>query len=296
MDDCSIFSWKAAGSAAGIALCLRTSCCHPLLQIPYNKSMLKCPICQEDLKQDGRSWKCVNRHSFDQAKEGYLNLSRKQKSDSGDNKLMVQARTAFLETGAYAFLKDEISRLLDEKKPEVLIDLGCGQGYYTKDFALKAEQSYGMDLSKEAIRHAAKHDHKTQYLVGSIFSLPFPDESADVLTSIFTPIPAEEAARVLKKDGWFITAMPGRMHHAELKEAMYENVRLNEDPKAPEGFELVEQKELSEKKHVDDVMALLEMTPYRFKSPLESVEKIRNMKEGLDVTFDFIVSVWRKKA
>lgn len=258
--------------------------------------MLKCPICHEDLHQEGRSWKCQNRHSFDEAKEGYLNLSRKQKSDSGDNKLMVQARTAFLETGAYQFLKDKICSLLDQKKPEVLIDLGCGQGYYTSDFAKHADSCWGMDLSKDAIRHAAKHDKKTQYLVGSIFSLPFADKSADVLTSIFTPLPAKEASRVLKDDGWFITAVPGKMHHAELKEAMYETVRLNDEPKDLPGFELVSREEISQKPHVDDVMALLEMTPYRFKSPLESVEKIRNMTEGLDVTFDFIVSVWKKKA
>lgn len=255
--------------------------------------MLKCPNCQSDLRREGRSWKCRNGHSFDQARQGYVNLSHKQKS-GGDNKLMVQARTKFLESGAYDFLRKKLCRILEEIHPHVLIDLGCGQGYYTSAFAKTADDSYGIDLSKDAISHAAKCDPKTQYIVGSIFSLPFGDQSADALVSVFTPLPVKEALRVLKPGGVFITASPGRMHHFELKEALYENVRLNEPAPTLEGFELVQEEELSDRIHVEDPFALLEMTPYRYKCPHSSVEKVQNMKDGLDVTFDFVIRVWRK--
>lgn len=206
---------------------------------------------------------------------------------------MVQSRTAFLEKDYYDFMRQALKDETAAIKPNVLADLGCGQGWYTKEFAPLAGQCYGIDLSKEAIAHAAGQDKKTQYIVGSIYDLPFEDESVDLLISIFTPIPEEEARRVLKADGVFLVVSPGTNHHHELKEILYETVRPNDPPKDLEGFVLKKRQELSEKKHVDDAMELLDMTPYRYKSPQAGVERVRNLN-GLDVTFDFLLSTWRK--
>lgn len=256
---------------------------------------MKCPICHEPLVHEGRIFRCKNGHSFDQARQGYVNLSRKQKA-SGDNAEMVKARTAFLESGLYDFLQEDVQALLKTLHPKTYLDLGCGEGYYTRRFAQEAREAYGIDLSIPAIAHTAGQDKKTQYIVGSIYDLPFDDESMDVLTSIFTPIPSQEAARVLKKDGMLITVTPGKMHHYELKEVLYPTVRLNDELKELEGYELVEQKEISRVQHVDDVKALLDMTPYRYKTSKEGLAKIDALRDGLDVTFDFLISQWRKKA
>ncbi len=255
---------------------------------------MRCPICHEPLDHQGKVFVCKNRHSFDQARQGYVNLSRKQKS-SGDNTKMVQARSAFLESGPYDFLRDEIRQDLKQIHPDVLIDLGCGQGYYTKSFAECARDSYGIDLSVPAIAHAAGQDKKTQYIVGSIFDLPFDDDSVDAMVSIFTPLPTKEIHRVLKPDGTLIVAGPGKEHLLELKELLYDRVRLNDEPTDKlDGFHLKSRKVIREKKHVEDVKSLLDMTPYAYKTSKEAMEKIENLKDGLDVTFEFVVSEWGK--
>lgn len=253
---------------------------------------MRCPICSEPLVLENKTFKCANNHTFDKARQGYVNLSHKQKP-SGDCADQVAARTRFLEKGYYSFLKDELISILKQVHPDVLIDLGCGQGWYTKDFASCAKESYGIDLSKAAIAHAAARDKKTQYIVGSIYHLPFEDQSADVLTSVFTPLPSLEASRVLKDDGLFVTVAPGVSHLKELKEQLYETVRLNGEPPAPEGFVLEDQEVISKKVLVEDVMSLLEMTPYYYKSPREGIERLK--KAGpMEITFEFIISKWRK--
>lgn len=254
---------------------------------------MKCPICHEPLQREGKSYQCKNKHTFDIAKSGYVNLSRKQKA-SGDNKLMVQARSEFLESGYYAFLKDELTKQIASLRPENYLDLGCGQGYYTKDLSQYAKHAYGIDLSVPAITHASKHDPHTQYIVGSIYSLPFADQSMDVLTSIFTPIPCQEAARVLKSSGRLITVTPGKMHHVELKQQLYTEVRYNPPMKPLAEFELVNQQEIEQVHLVQDVMALLKMTPYFYKTPKEAIEKLQANQQGLAITFQFVISTWRK--
>lgn len=63
-----------------------------------------CPVCKEELKLDGRTYRCINNHCFDCAKQGYVNLLQSNKSKSkrhGDDKLMIEARTEFLNTDSY---------------------------------------------------------------------------------------------------------------------------------------------------------------------------------------------------
>ncbi len=261
--------------------------------------ILICPVCSEKLEQvpgsKGRQFSCPNRHSFDRAKSGYLNLSHKQKV-SGDNREMVEARTRFLEEGYYDFLRQRIDQMLEELHPHVLIDIGCGQGWYTGSFARYAEECYGADLSKEAILHASKTDKKSQYIVASIYRLPFESSSADVIVSIFTPIPEDEILRVLRPDGLFISASPGTMHHYELKEVLYDKVRLNDPPHSLNRLLFVSQEEISQKIHVKDVQSLLDMTPYRYRCPKEGLERLGRLSDGLDVTFDFLITTYQKPA
>ena len=253
-----------------------------------------CPKCSAELVLEGKTFKCANGHCFDRARQGYVNLSLKQKA-SGDNKDMVKARSLFLEKGYYGFLRDELEKLVKECHPEVYVDLGCGQGWYTKKLADYAKESYGIDLSKEAVHYAAAHDKKTQYIVGSIYHLPVKDDSVDLMTSIFTPIPEKEVLRVLKKDGIFITVSPDTGHHLQLKQVLYDSVRLNDAPPELEGFEKLKEIHLSRTEHVMELMDLLEMTPYRYKSPRKGIEALEEIKNGLDIDFQFVIQIWRKQ-
>ncbi len=59
---------------------------------------LICPLCHSSLNLTERSWCCENRHQFDQAKEGYVNLlpvQHKGSREPGDSAEMMQARRDF---------------------------------------------------------------------------------------------------------------------------------------------------------------------------------------------------------
>ena len=113
-----------------------------------------CPVCKKILNGSDKIYSCENRHSFDIAKEGYLNLNLKNSQNTGDNTEMIRARKAFLEKGYYDFLRQEINKYINEN--DGLVDLACGEGYYTSFF--KAKDKIGIDLSKTGLRIASKAD------------------------------------------------------------------------------------------------------------------------------------------
>lgn len=67
--------------------------------------MLLCPKCGSKLIKEKRVWRCLNNHSYDIAKRGYVNLALHHKALSGDDRDMVKARTRFLSHGYYAPLQ-----------------------------------------------------------------------------------------------------------------------------------------------------------------------------------------------
>src|SRR5882724_7875626 len=99
----------------------------------HNVSLLACPFCQGALEEMGKSLVCPNRHSFDIAREGYVNLLRKKLP--GDTREMLVARRAFLERGFYQSLSDVLNQLVVTRIQEMeqavyILDAGCGEGYY----------------------------------------------------------------------------------------------------------------------------------------------------------------------
>jgi 23S rRNA (guanine745-N1)-methyltransferase len=99
----------------------------------------------------------------------------------GDNKLMIDAREAFLKKDYYKPLCDEIIRMVKKYNHNLILDAGCGEGYYTSKIAEECSGIFGVDISKNALVNAFKKDKKTKYAVASLFNLPFFDESFDVV-------------------------------------------------------------------------------------------------------------------
>lgn len=263
-------------------------------ELVYTNNMLVCPVCKEPLSCENHQFVCKNHHTFDQAKEGYVNLSLKQKKMTGDNPAMVRARTAFLEKGYYDFLRDALKMIIHEYSAFTLLDAGCGQGYYTKEFASCVNTVYGVDLSKAAIQYAAKHDKKSTYIVSSIYDCPFRNESFDLVTTIFTPDAKSEFYRLLKPGGYLIQVGPGPFHCFELKSILYENAYLNPEPLHDRpGFTCIDIQNIKRVFLVKDLRSLLEMTPYRYRTKASDLDKIDSYS-SLDVTFDFMIHVWRK--
>lgn len=273
------------------------------------KSLFVCPVCGKPLEINGKNYKCENNHSFDAAKSGYINLltsDRMNTKNPGDNKQMVNARSIFLDKGYYAHLRECLSEAVTEvaEKGNVLLDAGCGEGYYTcgifeksveKNIDIKAA---GIDISKFATDKAAKRSKKIEFAVGSVFHIPFSDNSCDILLNVFAPFCLEEYMRVLKKGGYMIMAIPDKMHLWELKQAVYENPYEN-NPKEEtiEGFEFV--KKLSAKKNIllecnEDIVNLFAMTPYFYNTRPEDREKLSLLNE-LETQTEFEVLIYRKK-
>ncbi len=97
-----------------------------------------CPLCHAPLSRSDNHYSCPQRHQFDLAKEGYVNLlpvQFKRSRDPGDSAEMMQARRAFLDAGHYQPLRDAIAERLRHYAPTDLLDIGCGEGYYTHAFA-----------------------------------------------------------------------------------------------------------------------------------------------------------------
>ncbi len=259
----------------------------------------RCPVCKKTLKKINRTLVCDNRHSFDLAKSGYVNLCRNFKPTQGDNKEMVASRTAFLEKDYYRSLKDELVSIVSKLNPEVLFECACGQGYYTRQLkAATTGEVHAFDLSKEAILYASKKDKESSYVIASIFDLPVFDESADLITVVFAPTAIEEFHRVLKKEGLLITVGPGADHLFEMKAAVYDEPYKNQDaPAVLSGFELVEQRFVKDVIHVaskEEILALFMMTPYTYKTSEKDMEKLKALDE-LETQIHFSICIYRKK-
>ena len=253
---------------------------------------IACPVCKKELSKTNGSYRCENNHTFDLAKEGYLNLNLRNSQNTGDNPTMIKARKNFLEKGYYDFLKDEVNNLLN--KEDRLVDLACGEGYYTRDFI--CEDKIGIDLSKSGLKIASRSDKSTLYILSSIFRNPLYAESADKVVTIFAPIAKAEISRILRQHGQFILVKPDVYHLYELKDALYEKPYCNEIEEIDiPGLKLLKEIKIADKRKVirEDLNNLFMMTPYFNTTSPEDKAKLQNI-EQLEITFAFIIDVYQK--
>lgn len=253
--------------------------------------LLRCPVCGRELIRKERTAVCEQRHSFDYARQGYLNLFLSRGGAHGDSAESVRARTRFLERGHYAFLKDHLQTLTARLPHAVTVDLACGEGYYTS--ALAGDEKYGFDLSKDALKHAARSDPGTAYTVASIFALPFADEAADIVTTCFAPVAKDEIMRILKPHGSFLLVSPAEDHLYELKQALYDAPYENTVDDI--GWPAAEEFRLSQVMHLDHegMMDLFAMTPYYYHTADKDRRKLDDL-DHLDVRASFIIRRYEK--
>ncbi len=250
-----------------------------------------CPVCKEVLEKQDKTYKCLNSHSFDIAKQGYLNLNMKSSSNTGDEKEMIKARNAFLNQDYYLFLRNKINEIIDEIKPNNILDLACGEGYYTSSYNVK--DKIGIDLSKEALKIASKTDTSSLYILKNIFDVPLSDNSLDAIITIFAPI-SSEIKRLLKDNGHFILVKPDIDHLFELKAAVYDKPYLNEVEEINiDGLSLQKEYKIKQKAILNNEMLnnLFKMTPYYHKTSKTDMNKLSNI-DYLQVSFSFIIDVY----
>jgi 23S rRNA (guanine745-N1)-methyltransferase len=275
------------------------------------KSILfKCPSCNEALIKEKKTYRCKNKHTYDEAKEGYVNLllaQHKKSKNPGDNDEMIKSRQAFLNKGYYSSLSAQIVKIIASSKQRFnqnILDIGCGEGYYMDEIK-KASTSEklslnGIDISKTAVKLAGKRKMKALLSVSSAYDLPFFDNSFNTILSVFSPVSSKEIDRLLKSgNSQIIMVGPAEEHLKELTAHIYDevlphkgNYSVLDDEKA---FTLKEQIEIKEEISVkkEDILDLLRMTPYYWQTTVEIKENILALDE-LKTTIHFYIRVYSK--
>ena len=278
---------------------------------PY--STIVCPIDQTPLRAEGSSLRCEKNHSFDRAREGYTNLLAVQWKGSknpGDDADMVTARTRFLSAGLYAPIAErvvaELRPLFDSEEPARVADAGCGEGYYLRTIAALAGggkapllELGGYDISKPAVRAAAKQGGPIAYFVAGHRHPPFAAGSVDALLSIFGFADWASFAGLLSEDGRVITVDSGPDHLRELREIVYPEVKETKaarfEEQAEAGFTLEAEDSLRFSFTVPSAALLadlLSMTPHGHRAPAER-KKLLLERSSLALTGEVVLRRWR---
>jgi 23S rRNA (guanine745-N1)-methyltransferase len=272
--------------------------------------LLCCPLDKLALRQQDSQLRCANGHSFDIARQGYVNLlgpSDKRSRDPGDSKEMVVARRAFLSSGHYEPLAQRLIELLRPLTgvDSVIVDAGCGEGYYLEQLRAQLPVSrhnaptvIGFDISKQAVQAATRRFAAT-WLVASNRNIPLAAGSADCLLSLFGFPVFESFRTVLKHGGTLLTANAGPQHLIELREILYPSVRHSTSKVTTQaqaaGFSVGETSTLQFKTAPMgqlQIQQLLGMTPHLFRTTMEGKERaarLENFSVTVDVTFHRLV-------
>lgn len=265
---------------------------------------LICPLDGQPMRCEGRTWRCASGHSYDLAKQGYVNLlpvQKKRSRDPGDSKAMVQARQRFLQQGYYQPLANAIGDWALADSGQAILDAGCGEGYYLRQLIVAAEQQQkslsvaALDISKWAVQTAAKQDKRLTWMVASNNDVPLADQSVDSLLCIFGFPVAAEFWRLLSSGGSLLMVDPAADHLRELKQVIYPEVRdkLRQSPIDDRYFELEQQQRHTFTVTLDgkaDIHDLLTMTPHLYRSNSEGRQRAAELSQ-LTVTVD----VWLRR-
>lgn len=263
---------------------------------------LICPICEKPLFRQENRFLCPGNHSFDIARQGYVNLlpiQRKHSAHPGDTREQVLSRREFLSGGFYAPIAEALAaaaKKYDACGP--ILDVGCGEGYYCTRLAkaMNAELT-GLDISKDAVRCAAGKYKDARWLCATAAQIPVEDGAAGLLTSLFAITLPEEFHRVLRKNGLFFQVLAAQDHLLELKKIIYDQLIFREKDTIPElpGFALLESIPIRFTFTVEgsQVQNLFAMTPHLFRVSKAGADRLRETQSLTD-TASCVLNVFRR--
>ena len=277
--------------------------------LPEVTGSLRCPVCAAALRAAGAALRCDAGHSFDLARQGYVNLlPGSSRPGAGDSPAMVTARETFLGAGHFSGLADsvaaECARAPVARQSGLIVDLGAGTGYYLARALGRLPEWLGvaLDVSKHALRRAARAHERLGAVACDVWgALPVRETVADVVLSVFAPRNPSEIARILRPDGRFVVVTPTVSHLAELVSALdllsvdeRKEERLEEQLGG--AFALMDKNEWERRLSLrhGDVEALVGMGPSAFHQDAGATRvRISELPEPVQVTASVMLRTYR---
>jgi len=276
---------------------------------------LACPLDGLPFGHYGKTLRCANGHSFDEARQGYLHLlpvQHKRSKEPGDSTAMVEARSRFLNAGFYRPISEQLNRLalhyLPSSSHPVIADAGCGEGYYLDNLrqALLAQGGaataslIGLDIAKPAVLAATRRNKQITWLVASNRNPCLLPHSVDMILCMFGFPDYAAFHRILKAEGVLLMVDAGPDHLLELRQVIYPEVRKSAPPPldraAQQGFALQESSELryqTDALNREQIADLLVMTPHLYRATHEGKEAAARL-ETIRLTVDVLFRVLKR--
>lgn len=257
--------------------------------------MLLCPVrnCHLALARDKRRMLCPRRHSFDIARSGYVNLLQPQERRSkrpGDTTAAVAARRRLHDRGVTAPPLRAIAEIAAASRGEIVLDAGCGDGYYLGAFAREPGcEAHGVDISVTAVDAAARRYPGCEWIVANADRfIPYADRSFSLVLSITARMNAGEFRRVLRDDGRLLVAIAAPEDLIELRGVGRDRVTRTVETFARD-FTLVDQRRVTTTADLD--AAAVQDVLHSIYRPLRS-----RPIEAMRVTFSLDLLLFRAAA
>lgn len=270
--------------------------------------LFTCPICSQSMQiVENAHLVCVQNHSFDISRQGYVNLAPQAHTTKYD-KTLFEARNIMMTYGFFdpllARITETIQQYMSDEGRAVILDAGSGEGSQVaqimQELSGQAVNSIGIDLAKEGIASAAKNYPGSSWVVADLANCPFEDRSFDVLLNILSPANYEEFTRLLKEDGLFIKVVPEKDYLKQLRVLFYEGEEREKDNQ-PATAVTKHFKDMTTERVTYDfplnsllLDSLIRMTPLAWGASKDKIENAR-LADIPFVTIDFTVIVGRNK-
>jgi ubiquinone/menaquinone biosynthesis C-methylase UbiE len=163
-----------------------------------------------------------------------MKLQRKEVLSTERYKKLIEKQEWEIYKGFRRYSRNPLIRVLNWKRHErvykiignvnenkLILDLGCGDGVFTRMLSCKSNAVVGMDISAEDLKKARDHcstlnnNSKIIFAMGDVTSTKFDDNSFDIIicTSVLEHIldldaVLREIKRLLKKDGFAVIGYP----------------------------------------------------------------------------------------
>jgi 23S rRNA (guanine745-N1)-methyltransferase len=197
------------------------------------------------------------------------------------------------DAGCYEPIIAAVARTVERLGARTVLDAGCGEGTYLARACAAGAEGCGIDISKSAVRRAARRHVGQRWAVASSYRLPFADGVFDAVMSVFSPRPYDEFRRVLAPGGAAVVVTPGPGHLRGLAELLYAQPRPHEHDADAPSFEHEERVTFTVDLARPDLRrSLLEMTPYWWSATPEQRQRVE--AELRSVEADMVVSVMRR--